>query len=261
MGVVLKERDQIDQYNESNRAYEMLIRDVSQALNLHPFKQLNSKKTIHALLPHFLGISTAFPYIQAGSQLSLILDLMKHNQDVSQAHEILAVVGNFLCWDETGGAHVLDRFGKAGLPKILQTQRWFHANMLKQDIHLITGHHVKPDFRDPTQAYLHALIQGFSDLNPVIRCAHMVAFECHAAVIIEDLWQAICRNFDVTPNTLTYFRVHVGDDQPAEAYHVAMTKQMISHIVSSSDESLFSITAKASIQIHLDWAAKLTELE
>ncbi len=242
-----------------NDIYEVFIRDISQILNFHPFKKIIYRNTISALLPHFLAMSTAFPYIQAGSQLPLILDLMERDQDVSHAHEILAVVGSFLCWDETGGGHVLECFGKAGLSKILQTKKWSHTNILKQDVNLITGLHIKPDFSEPTYSYLKLLIQGFSDLNPVIRCAHMVAFECHADVIIQNLWQVICDNFDVNPDKLTYFKIHVGSDDPAEAYHVAMTKEMIKHIVSPNDEILFLTTAKESIKIHLDWAEKLAE--
>lgn len=261
MSTVVKTIKEVNEIHESKEIYELFIKDADKDLNSHPFKQIQSKNTIHTLLPHFLAISTAFPYIQAGSQLPLMLDSIETNKDMTNENEILAVVGNFLCWDETGGAHILNRFGKPGLSKILETKKWFHANMLKKDIYFITGTHMSPDFSEPTRGYLLSLIQGFSELNPVVRCAHMVAFEYHAGVIIKNLWEVICEYFNIIEDKLTYFKIHVGDDDPAEMYHTEMTKSMISHIVSSKNKNLFLNTAKESIKINLDWARKLVELK
>lgn len=240
--------------------YDLFIEKADDSLNAHPFKALKSQQSIVRLFPHFLALSVAFPYIQSGSQLPLIQNLIHTNTDVSVEHEILSVVGHFLCWDETGGANVLEFFGKPGLAKILETKKWFHANMLREDIFYITGKHVKPNFAEPTRGYLNQLINGFNHLNPIIRCAHMVAFEHHAGVIINSLWDGIVRQFEINPNQLKYFRIHVGDDDPAETYHAAMTKEMINYIVKPLDKQLFINTALEAIETHINWSKKVATI-
>ena len=56
---------------------------ATEALTNHPFNELNSKSQIIALLPHYLGMSLAFPYLQAGSQLPLILGAINNNIETS----------------------------------------------------------------------------------------------------------------------------------------------------------------------------------
>ena len=88
------------------------------ALKDHPFGQVSHKTSMEGILPAYLAMSLAFPYLQAGSQAAGILSAIKNNQDLDEKYEITSVVGNFLSWDETGGAHLLERHGKSGLPEI-----------------------------------------------------------------------------------------------------------------------------------------------
>ncbi|STX29733.1 Uncharacterised protein [Legionella beliardensis] len=257
MTYAIQEQEEQVQLTNIIDIYDIFTSKADESLSHHPFKKIKSQESIINLFPHFLALSIAFPYIQAGSQLPLIQNLIDSNEDVSAAHEILSVVGHFLCWDETGGANVLEFFGKPGLAKILETKKWFHANMLREDIFQITGEQIKPNFAEPTKSYLNKLIKGFSNLNPVIRCAHMVAFEYHAHVIIDSLWHSIGKQFTVNPNQLKYFRIHVGGDDCAEAYHVTMTKEMINYIVKPADKQLFITTALDAIDTHLNWSLKI----
>lgn len=243
--------------NSTENLYDLLLCRVEPMIKQHPFKKLNSKEQICSLLPHFLGLSIAFPYIQAGSQLNLIHKAIDENRDVSQDVELTSVVGNFLCWDETGGAYVLEKYGKAGLPKILQTHKRFHSNLLRDDIKKLTSKSVAPDFSEPTRSYLNSLKLGLSDFNPVIRCAYMVAFEIHAFAIIESLMEAICNNFEASPNELIYFTLHVGGDDAAEIYHLSMVQEMISLLIPNDKQEIFLSTAINALTENLDWAEKI----
>ncbi|WP_115330199.1 hypothetical protein [Legionella gresilensis] len=229
-------------------------------LNKHPFNQLHSRDQIITLFPHFLGISLAFPYIQAGSQLSLILDSIKSNHDIPSHVEMTSVVGNFLCWDETGGQYIIERFGKAGLQNILDTKKWFHSNLLRHDIETLTGKAVTPDFSEPTRSYLLSLIDGLSNRDAVIRCAYMVAFEMHAHTIIESLWAGIRRNFNHNSNELIYFKTHVGEDDPAEAYHIEMVHKMLELVVGKEEEDKFQHHAMTALYESLNWSASISKV-
>jgi len=226
-------------------------------LNQHPFNQIESKEQIITLLPHFLGLSLAFPYIQAGSQLSLVLESINANQDISHHAEITSVVGNFLCWDETGGHYIIERYGKGGLPKILETKKYFHSNLLRRDIKILTGNEIIPDFSDPTKSYLLLLIKGLSNKDPIIRCAYMVAFEIHASTIIESLWVAIKKFFFNDTNELIYFKSHVGDDDPAEAYHVDMVHKMLELIICKKEALRFQEQAISALTESLCWSSSI----
>ena len=118
----------------SRNIYDEFLAYSSKAMSDHPFSKLYSSSQIISLLPHYLGMSIAFPYLQAGSQLNLIQEVIRTNIDIPEHIEITSVIGNFLCWDETGGAYVMDKLGKPGLPEILNTKKWFHSNLLKNDI-------------------------------------------------------------------------------------------------------------------------------
>lgn len=240
--------------------YDVFKSQAMEALNNHPFNQLHSRDQIISLFPHFLGISLAFPYIQAGSQLSLISESIKSNQDIPSHVEITSVVGNFLCWDETGGHYVVEKFGKAGLQNILDTKKWFHSNLLRRDIEILIGRPIIPDFSGPTRNYLLSLIEGLSSIDPVIRCAYMVAFEAHAHTIIESLWTGIKRNFDHDSNELIYFKTHVGGDDPAEAYHIEMVHKMLELIVCKEEESKFQDHAMQALYESLNWSASISNL-
>lgn len=240
--------------------YEVFKHQSMKILNKHPFNQLHSRNQIINLFPHFLGISLAFPYIQAGSQLPLILESIKSNQDIPSHMEMTSVVGNFLCWDETGGQYIIEKFGKTGLQNILDTKKWFHSNLLRRDIEVLTGKPISPDFSEPTRSYILSLIEGLSNKDSVIRCAYMVAFEIHAHTIIESLWAGIKKYFEHDPSELIYFKAHVGGDDPAEAYHIEMVHKMLEQVVSKEEENKFQQHAMKALYESLDWSASISKI-
>ena len=197
----------------------------------HPFRHGVTRDNVRPLMASYLAMSQAFPYLQAGAQRAWILDTIQKNEDIGPEKEVTAVVANFLTADETGVTHVLGELGVEGLPTMLQTDEFFHSNLLKKDILRLFGEAISPDFGGATAEYLIRLLGSLEDLDPTRRCAAMVAFERHAGIMIENLWESLSKLFPVSKDTLAYFWVHVGGDDPAEPYHVAMTASMIELLV------------------------------
>ncbi len=54
-----------------------------------------------------------------------------------------------------------------------------------------------------------------------------------------------------------YFSAHVGADDPAEAYHVAMTSNMINRNVTDGDVGAFEQALVSGYQLHLDWCSAI----
>ena len=187
------------------------------------------------------------------------MEAINLNRDIAEEYEITSAVGNFLSWDETGGAYIIEKYGKAGLSKILDTRKCFHSNLLRQDLEKILGLKVSPDFSEPTKSYIFSVMQGFSNPNHVIRCANMVAFELHAKTIIEELWKGICKHFNCRADELIYFKTHVGDDDPAEEYHINMVYEMINKIVPEEQEELFLTTTTKALNDHLNWSSLIAK--
>ncbi len=98
----------------------------------HPFETIPAIANYEIILSNYLAMSQAFPYLQAGSQKDLFFHYMNHNQDAPESIELTTVVGNFLCWDETGGLNLTLASGLKNLPRLLETRR-FHLNLLKKD--------------------------------------------------------------------------------------------------------------------------------
>lgn len=210
---------------------------VGSKFKKHPFSGLDSDTDYENLLANYMAMSQAFPYLQAGSQKDIFNHYMKNNQEIPEHVEITTVVGNFLCWDETGGLITIKQ-GLKALPKILDTRR-FHVNLLKNDCKKILGKPIQAHYSSITKNYLDELYLGLSSLDPIVRVACMVAFEAHANQMIDSLWQALCNNFSLEPKSLSYFLLHVGGDDPAEAYHVQTTQKMIDKIVAPEDKNIF----------------------
>ncbi|HMT27288.1 MAG TPA: hypothetical protein PKD96_03215 [Candidatus Absconditabacterales bacterium] len=219
----------------------------------HPFETQIRKSNLQRVFSNYLAMSQAFPYLQAGSQKELIMDCIMKNKDVPVEIEITSVVGNFLCWDETGGHFVVGREGNAGLSKILDVEKYYHSHLLKTDIKYLMNHEINPDYSLVTQAYLKKLYEGLSSKNHVNRCACMVAFEQHAGVMIQSLWDSLTKLFDIPKERLIYFAVHVGGDDPAEIYHEEMTHQMIQKIVSPDQVNDWLIYFEGWYEKNLQW--------
>ncbi|AJY23656.1 hypothetical protein CH72_5082 [Burkholderia ambifaria AMMD] len=237
----------------------MLI-ELQAGLDDHPFRHVSSRAALEKIFPHYLAMSQAFPYLQAGAQANAVLEAIKSNRPMTRDVEITSVVGNFLCWDETGGAYVIERYGKQGLHSILDTGKWFHASLLKNDIETLTGHVATPDFSAPTGPYLTKLLAGLGAPSALERCANMVAFELHANSMIDALWESTSRCYGVDRQGLVYFQCHVGGDDPAEAYHVEMTRRMIQLIVGDEDIPRFAERVAQAVSDNISWCAALVSL-
>ncbi|WP_342710119.1 GFA family protein [Bradyrhizobium sp. B124] len=238
---------------------EYLTEQARALFGPHPLAAELSKDQLANLLPEYLAMSQAFPYLQAGSQKHLIFDAMHHNRDLPRDIELTSVVGNFICWDETGGYGRVLQGGKAALPDILATEN-FHSNLLRQDASRLLGRAIQPHYSATTKRYLHSLFAGLSSKDPVMRCAYMVAFELHAAEMIRSLWTTLVKAFDVRFDDLVYFRSHVGGEDPAEKYHGEMTTRLIRELVPAGSNGRFLDEFDRAYRLSLQWCRDLLRI-
>lgn len=175
---------------------------IARAFPVHPFEKPLPKEGFNPLLAEYLGMSVAFPYLQAGAQKDIIFHHIRTGTDVSLDAEITLAVSAFLAWDETGGNYRLLKMGMEGLPGVLETRRHFHSALLRDDIRKILGHDVKAAFSPATRDYLGALYEGLASANPITRVAYMVSFESHAERMIMGLWNRIAETFPVQKDDL-----------------------------------------------------------
>jgi hypothetical protein len=110
-----------------------------------------------------------------------------------------------------------------------------------------------------TAKYLVRLLDDLADLDPVKRCAAMVAFERHAGTMIEALWESLAKLFPVSKDALVYFKVHVGGDDPAEPYHVAMTARMIERLVPAQRAEEFVQAFRDAYDLNYSWCRAICE--
>ncbi|MCA3708465.1 MAG: hypothetical protein INF02_01565 [Phenylobacterium sp.] len=227
---------------------------------VHPFSHGIGDHNVENVLVNYLAMSQAFPYLQSGSQAQLILNVIDSDGDVPDAVELTSVVGNFLAWDETGGHQVVMRNGMADLSKILNSRSNFHSNQLRQDIAALLGRDIAPSYSDTTRVYLKSLFDGLADRDHVRRVAYMVAFEFHAGRMIEALWEALVDTFAVDKDNLLYFKIHVGGDDPAEAYHIEMTQSLINKIVTTDEDrrAFLSHVAEA-YALNMNWCQSIKQ--
>lgn len=225
---------------------------VSTNFPVHPFSHLVLPTNSERVMKSYFAMSQAFPYIQAGAYQKLIVSAMHRNQDISPQIERTFVIGSFLCWDETGSHHLLQQKGKQALPEILNTNQ-FHANMLRADLRKIFNRELKPEYCRFTLPYLLELSARLGDENNEARCAGMVAFEMHANHMITALWDSLTNIHKLEKKDLAYFEAHVGGDDPAEAYHVAMTKRLIALTVKNKDQDVFLEHFKRNYLLNSQW--------
>lgn len=237
----------------------LLAAIVQERFPTHPFAGDIDPDNFESLMSNYLAMSQAFPYIQAGSHKRLLFHYMDAGIDIPQELEISAVVGAFLVWDETGGWKITQEKGVEGLLYILETKNFFHSNLLKRDLRRIFGHDLKPAYTDATQRYLKALNDGLASLDPVTRCAFMASFETHAERMIESLWGYIVRQTGINKDELSYFSTHVGGDDPAEAYHVGLTTNMIANLVPTEDQERFIREFVNAYRLNLEWCECITK--
>ena len=224
----------------------------------HPFEQGIRRHNREYVLRNYYAMSQAFPYLQAASQGPLIANAMKKNQSVPPDVEATSVVGNFLCWDETGGNQLMRERGFSALPEILKTHDLFHSHLLRKDLLALFGaRKITPDYSPDTRKYLTALLKRLSSLDPVIRASMMAGFETHANDMISALWNAVSKEFNVAKDDLEYFRTHVGGSDPAEKYHVEMTQKMLQQVVPTKKQQQFLEEFKKSYGLNFSWCQNL----
>jgi hypothetical protein len=245
--------------SETNNIYEQLVTIANQEFGSHPFTRVINKAQLESILPEHFAISLAFRYLQAAAQKDVIFDAIHENRNVSEEMEMMNAVANFLTWDESGGNTVLLSYGKAGLPSILDTHRWFHSNILRADAIKILGHPISPHFSVATRQYLVTLYQGLASADAIQRCAYMVAFELHAAILIDSLWKATSAITNLPRQELRYFDLHVGGNDPAEKYHVEMTMHLIDRVVPSRKHALFLWEFRNAFQLNFNWCNALVQ--
>lgn len=220
----------------------------------HPYYTISREANYEKILANFLAMSQAFPYIQAGSHYAVAQHFISKNRDIPEAAEITSVVGTFLCWDEMGGLYPTITRGLQALPGLLDT-KYFHSNILKKDCFFLFGKNINPNYSGLTQDYLDALYQALSSTDNIERVAMMVTFEAHADTMIQALWHSLCEKFQCPRDKLAYFRMHVGGDDPAEAYHVETTERMIQKIIHKDQHANFQKAYEKSMQLHIEWCA------
>lgn len=244
-----------------NEKYELISQKIDNAIQekflVHPFSHGITISNVESVLLQYLAMSQAFPYIQAGAQKEQIRFAMENNQDMDKRFELTSVVGNFLCWDETGGHAIVRHFGNSGLSKILNTEKTFHANMLREDINTLVGKKAAPNYSKVTVSYLKNLLEGLESLNHIRRCAYMVAFENHAGIMIDSLWHSLSKCYNTPKDNLIYFKVHVGGSDPAEPYHIEMTERMVSEIVESDRIDEFVVEFIDAYALNYNWCSAI----
>lgn len=231
----------------------LLAEEVDSKFKEHPFLSISRDANYESIMSEYLAMSQAFPFLQAGSQKDVFWDCIDRYQDVPEHVELTTVVGNFLCWDETGGLYPTMAMQLKALPRILETHR-FHSNILKQDCLKLFGKTVAPNYTKKTRAYLERLYGLLASNCPITRVSGMVSFETHANRMIEALWCNLSQAFQNIPKEeLSYFLLHVGGDDPAEKYHVEMTNSLIKKIVSEDNYDFFIEKFLESYAIHTQW--------
>ncbi|MBB4380304.1 GFA family protein [Bradyrhizobium sp. SBR1B] len=240
----------------SKLSCEYLTEHVRFVFGPHPFAVSMSEDQVASLLPEYLAMSQAFPYLLAGSQRELIFDAIRLNRDIARDIELTSVVANFICWDETGGHGRILKGGKAALPDILSTES-FHSNLLRKDASQLLGKAILPNYSARTARYLHSLYAGLSSNDALVRCAHMVAFELHAAEMIQSLWISLACTFKARPDDLEYFSGHVGGEDPAEKYHGEMTGRLTGELVQPNRRDRFLHEFQRAYGLSVQWCRDL----
>lgn len=226
----------------------------------HPFSTSVTIKNARSVLKSFAAMSEAFPYCQAGAYKDLILRIIDTNTKVTSDLEKTFVVGAFLSFDETGGNWLLRTKGIVALPELLNTHLNFHASLLKRDAATIFGEELTPDYCEPTKIYLKALLADLGDIDPVRRCAAMVAFEMHAGQMIEALWSSLVVAYpDIDKESLSYFKTHVGGDDPQEVYHKQLTQKLTSSLVPRERREEFLKQFISCYALHAKWCQEIAK--
>lgn len=223
----------------------------------HPFERVQAD--LGEVLGRYATMSQQFPYKQAGAFGRLSEYYGLRAEPIPRDVDLTFAVGSFLVWDEVGGNYRLLHGGLARLPEILDT-RGFHASLFLSDAEMLLGRAISPLVDPKTILYMERLEADLGSVDRVTRVATMVAFELHAERMIEALWGSVVRAFPgVEKDSLLYFQAHVGGDDPAEAYHVAMTNRLIALTVLESERDAFLEAFLAAYDRNIAWCSAVAQ--
>lgn len=225
----------------------------------HPFSTIKKEDDLPLIFSRFVALSQCTPYILAGAIHRLFDKRVKAQIPINEQDEISTLALSFLTWDETGGNLSLRENGEQNLPKILSPVG-YHSRILVQDLSKALGTAISPIQEPFTKAYFEAVVDDLSNPNPIARCASIIAFEMHAEQIIIALWDVLIKLYPhIAPKDLKYFDLHVGANNPAEEYHIAMTKEMTNLLTLGHDsDSLFNFFHQ-SYKLNYNWAKHAAE--
>lgn len=234
---------------------------IENKFGTHPFANKVNESNVYSVMSNYIVMSQGFPCVQAGAIYKLFLSSMAQNVSLDKAAELTSAVAAFLVSDEFGVHDTVLHNGNKGLPKILNTEDQFHVNLLKRDTGLIFGDVILPDYSKITTAYLLSLCDGLANPNSVARVAAMVAFEKHASIMIDSLWTSLTSIFSLNKESLSYFRKHVGGDDPAETYHVEMTEKLITYVITKDQITAFLASFEEYYALNFNWCSDITNLQ
>jgi hypothetical protein len=225
---------------------------VNKNYPVHPFTNDLTKENVETILAEYLGLCLCAPYVIGGSNNELFQNCIFSGREIDRNIEITTSVSSFLSFDETGSYDKVVNGGHKVLPNLLDTSN-FHSNMLRRDLKFLFKKDVKPIHNLYLKSYFINLSKGLSNIDDIQRCAALVALEVHSEIMILALWDSVMRVFpEVERNTLEYFFLHVGGENPAEKYHVEMTELMIKEIVPEKDMNLFFLYFKHNYEMNIE---------
>lgn len=243
------------------RSIEVSVRQsIEDSFPTHPFTNGVVESNVEGVMRRYLAMSQAFPYIQAGAYQSLIMRSIRENQSVPESVAKTFAVAMFLCGDEIGNHHILTNGGNPRLHEILRTEEQTHFSLLKKDTELLFKVPLKPEFSPATGRYLNELHEMLGSEDTSERVAAMVAFENHAHTMIEALWNSLEGIFPkIDKNALEYFSIHVGGDDPAEAYHTQTTERLIEETNSADNLEKFLEKVVANYRLNYNWCQEICQ--
>jgi hypothetical protein len=245
-----------------NTLLEELDRRIAELFPGHPFDRNMNGENFERAIADFLAISIAFPYIQAGAIYENYRRTARSHGDTNRNVEITSAIGSFLVWDEFGGYLLSRKHGDEGLLHLTKTGGNFHSNLLRADIEKVLGKPIEPKWSAASDEYLNALLDGLSDERDSRNVACMIAFEKHAHVVIEAVWDAINRIFGIPKDSrLKYFYEHVGGDAPAEEFHIEMVQRMIGDLVPEQGREEFLAACIAEYAASIRWCEAIVATE
>lgn len=232
---------------------------LNQRFPVHPFDRDISRDEFETMIPDYVAMSTAFPFIQAGALCACFESYQSRGIGVDERLAVSTAVAAYVVWDEFGaiGGNTVD--GLAGIKILPNFDRKFHFALLTRDLERLLGRALGPCLPGTaTAAYLAALKAGLSDPVDNQCIVHMLAFERHAMAMISSLDRMVKRIFGPEQaRGLEYFDTHVGSDSEGEAIHVAMTGGMINRLVEPEQVERFLDRCVEAYALSYNWCEQL----